>query len=63
MFPIIIRSEGIRRYLSPLRARGSDYPISLLAKTGVDLSRPDTVRAVAVELKALVARFEIKLDW
>ena len=57
-----MRAEGVRRYLSLLRAGGSDYPMSLLAQAGVDLSRPDTVRAVAVELEALVARLETELD-
>ena len=56
------RAEGVARYLSLLRAGGSDYPMSLLAQAGVDLSRPDTVRAVAVELEALVARLEAEID-
>jgi oligoendopeptidase F len=56
------RAEGVRRYLSLLSAGGSDYPMSLLAQAGVDLSRPETVGAVAVELEALVARLETELD-
>ena len=56
------RAEGVARYLSLLRAGGSDYPMSLLAQAGVDLSRPDTVRAVAAELEALVARLETEID-
>ncbi len=56
------RTEGVHRYLSLLRAGGSDYPMDLLAQAGVDLSRPDTVHAVAVELEALVARLETELD-
>ena len=57
-----MRAEGVRRYLSLLQAGGSDYPMRLLGQAGVDLSRPDTVRAVAVELEALVARLETELD-
>ncbi len=56
------RTEAVHRYVSLLRAGGSNYPMDLLAQAGVDLSRPDTVHAVAVELEALVARLETELD-
>ena len=39
----------------------SDLPMTLLQRAGVDLSEPDTVRAVAVELDTLVARLEQEL--
>ena len=55
------RQQGVERYLSLLRAGGSDYPMALLARAGVDLSQPDTVRAVSVELDALVGRLEGEL--
>ena len=55
------RSDGVSRYLSLLRAGGSDYPMTLLARAGVDLSHPDTVRAVAGELDMLVTRLETEL--
>jgi oligoendopeptidase F len=55
------RSERVSQYLSLLRAGGSDYPMSLLAQAGVDLSQPDTVLAVAAELDTLVARLETEL--
>jgi oligoendopeptidase F len=55
------RREGVERYLSLLRAGGSDFPMALLQRAGVDLSEPDTVRAVAVELDTLVARLEQEL--
>ena len=57
-----LRANGVDRYLSLLRAGGSDYPMNLLARAGVDLSQPDTVRAVAAELDTLVARLETELD-
>ena len=41
------RADGVERYLSLLRAGGSDYPMTLLAQAGVDLSQPDTVQAVS----------------
>jgi oligoendopeptidase F len=55
------RADGVHRYLSLLRAGGSDYPMTLLARAGVDLSQPDTVRAVSAELDMLVARLEAEL--
>jgi oligoendopeptidase F len=55
------RQDAVDRYLNLLKAGGSDYPMNLLARAGVDLSQPDTVRAVSVELEALVARLEQEL--
>jgi oligoendopeptidase F len=54
-------SEAVERYLSLLKAGGSDYPMNLLARAGVDLSQPDTVRAVGDELSMLVGRLEKEL--
>jgi oligoendopeptidase F len=56
------RRRGVDRYLDLLRAGGSDYPMTLLSRAGVDLSQPDTVRAVAAELDMLVGRLEATLD-
>ena len=56
------RDEAVNRYLNLLKAGGSDYPMNLLARAGVDLSQPDTVRAVSAELDALVARLEQELE-
>jgi oligoendopeptidase F len=55
-------ADVVHRYLSLLRAGGSDYPMNLLARAGVDLSQPATVRAVATELETLVARLEMELE-
>ncbi|HTM05240.1 MAG TPA: oligoendopeptidase F [Vicinamibacterales bacterium] len=55
------RANGVARYLSLLQAGGSDYPMTLLSRAGVDLSQPDTVRAVASELDMLVGRLESEL--
>jgi oligoendopeptidase F len=57
-----VRADGVDRYLSLLRAGGSDYPMKLLSRAGVDLSRPDTVRSVATELDMLVGRLEEALS-
>ena len=36
--------------------------VNLLARAGVDLTQPDTVRAVAAELDLLVGRLEEELQ-
>ena len=56
-----VREEAVERYLTLLRAGGSDYPMTLLARAGVDLSQPETVRAVSGELDALVGRLETEM--
>jgi oligoendopeptidase F len=53
--------DAVGRYLTLLEAGGSDYPMNLLARAGVDLSQPDTVRAVSEELGMLVGRLEHEL--
>jgi oligoendopeptidase F len=55
------RQGAVERYLALLSAGGSDYPMTLLSRAGVDLSQPDTVRAVAAELDHLVAELEQQL--
>jgi oligoendopeptidase F len=56
------RQDAVSRYLNLLKAGGSDYPMRLLARAGVDLSQADTVRAVSAELDSLVARLEQELS-
>ncbi len=57
-----VAGDGVARYLSLLRAGGSDFPMRLLKQAGVDLSQPDTVRAVTVQLDSLVGRLEAELQ-
>jgi oligoendopeptidase F len=52
------RAAAVGRYLQLLAAGGSDHPMVLLQKAGVDLSRPETVRAVIDQLDVLVSRLE-----
>jgi oligoendopeptidase F len=54
--------EARERFLTLLRSGGSDYPMELLRKAGVDLSQPDTVLAVVDQLDGLVTRLEHELD-
>jgi oligoendopeptidase F len=56
-----VRSAAVSRYLNLLRAGGSDHPMALLKRAGVDLSEPSTVRAVSEQLDALVTRLEAEL--
>jgi oligoendopeptidase F len=49
------------RYLALLAAGGSDYPMDLLKRAGVDLNNPHAVRAVVDQLDALVERLEKEL--
>ncbi len=50
------------RYLTLLSSGGNDYPMEQLKKAGVDLSQPDTVRAVIEQLEDLVTRLENELQ-
>jgi oligoendopeptidase F len=52
------RAVAVDRYLQLLRAGGSDHPMTLLKRAGVDLGQPDAVRAVAEQLSGLVDRLE-----
>ena len=44
------RAAAIERYLTLLKSGGSDHPMTLLQRAGVDLSQPETVRAVVDQL-------------
>ena len=55
------RAEVVTRYLDLLRSGGSDHPMALLKRAGVDLAQPDTVRAVVAQLDGLVTRLEAEL--
>jgi oligoendopeptidase F len=55
------QADAIDRYLTLLKAGGSDHPMPLLKRAGVDLSRPETVRAVVDQLDRLVTRLEQEL--
>ena len=52
------RASAVERYLSLLKAGGSDHPMPLLKKAGVDLSRPEAVGAVIDRLDRLVTELE-----
>jgi oligoendopeptidase F len=56
------RAAAIDRYLTLLKSGGSDHPMPLLQRAGVDLSRPETVRAVVDQLDALVTKLETAIE-
>ena len=57
-----VRQSAVKRYLDLLSAGGSDHPMNLLARAGVDLREPATVRAVVQQLDGLVDRLEQELS-
>ncbi len=56
------RQTAVDRYLTLLRSGGSDHPMTLLNSAGVDLSHPETVRAVSSQLDGLVDKLEQELS-
>jgi oligoendopeptidase F len=55
------RAAAREKYLTLLKAGGNDHPMEQLKKAGVDLSQPDTVRAIIKQLDDLVTRLEAEL--
>jgi oligoendopeptidase F len=56
-----IRDEGepaVERFLGMLAAGGSDYPLEILRKAGVDLSTPEPVRSALTELDGIIEELE-----
>jgi oligoendopeptidase F len=45
-----------------LQSGGSDHPMTLLQRAGVDLSKPATVRAVVDQLDRLVTQLEQAIE-
>jgi oligoendopeptidase F len=56
------RAAVVDRYLTLLKAGGSDHPMALLQRAGVDLGRPEPIRAVVDQLQVLVTRLEREVD-
>jgi oligoendopeptidase F len=56
------RAAAIERYLTLLKSGGSDHPMTLLQRAGVDLSKPETVRAVVDQLDRLVSQLENAIE-
>jgi len=56
------RRAATERYLTLLESGGSDHPMALLKRAGVDLGKPETVRAVVSQLDTLVTELERAID-
>jgi oligoendopeptidase F len=56
------RREGVERFLDLLRAGGSDYPMNLLKRAGVDLSTPAPAEAVVKQLDRRVSQLEAEIE-
>jgi oligoendopeptidase F len=56
------RAATVDRYLTLLKAGGSDHPMALLQRAGVDLGRREPIRAVVDQLDVLVTRLEREVD-
>ena len=56
------RESAIDRYLTLLKSGGSDHPMTLLKNAGVDLGKPETVRAVVDQLDTLVTQLENEIS-
>ena len=52
------RAAVTERYLNLLKSGGSDYPMALLKKAGVDLTQRSTVQAVVDQMDELVSQLE-----
>ncbi|MDD3243740.1 MAG: oligoendopeptidase F [Eubacteriales bacterium] len=55
-------AEGRESYLDFLRAGGSDYPLELLKKAGINLAEPDTVEFCLNRFSVLLDQLENLLD-
>lgn len=56
--PEASRERARGDYLRLLSSGGNDHPMNQLARAGVDLSTPDTIRAVVSQLDRLVTQLE-----
>ena len=55
------RQAAVERYLTLLKSGGSDYPMALLQRAGVDLRQREPVRAVVEQLDARVSQLEAEI--
>lgn len=56
------RRQAVDRYLGLLRSGGSDHPMEQLRRAGVDLGRPEPVRAVVRQLAERVLQLENEIE-
>jgi len=56
------RQAALDRYLTLLKSGGNDYPMEQLKKAGVDLSKPEPVKAVIAQFDELVTMLEQEIE-
>ncbi|NVO03298.1 MAG: oligoendopeptidase F [Bacteroidetes bacterium] len=56
------KKKATDNYLNLLKSGGNDFPMEQLKKAGVDLSKPETVKAVIDQMDDLVTQLEKELD-
>ncbi len=56
-----VQKAGLDRYMTLLKSGSSDYPMELLKKAGVDLSKPETFQAIVDRLDQYVTLLEKEL--
>ena len=55
------RRDAVDRYLTLLKSGGSDYPMALLQRAGVDLRQREPVRAIVERLDRRVSQLEAEI--
>ena len=55
------RRDAVERYLTLLKSGGSDYPMALLQRAGIDLRQREPVRAVVERLESRVSQLEAEI--
>ena len=56
-----VREAALEKYLTMLKSGGNDYPIALLQKAGVDMTKAEPIQAVIDQLDYLVGRMQSEL--
>ncbi len=56
------RKANLEKYLTLLKSGGNDYPMEQLKKAGVDLTKPETIKAVIDQMDELVTQLEKEIE-
>lgn len=56
------KKEALDKYLQLLKSGGSDYPMEQLKNAGVDLTQPETIKAVIAQFSLLVDKLEVEIS-
>ena len=55
------RKEMLDKYIQLLSSGGNDFPMEQLKKAGVDLSKIETIEAVAKQFDLLLDKLEVEI--